>query len=71
MNHIVGEIPVQLGKLFSLNKLILNFNQLSGGMPLELGSLAEIPRFVRKQTQELDSKKHRQLVEAMLLEFEQ
>ena len=41
-NHIVGKIPVQLEKLFSLNKLILSLNQLSGSVPLEFGSLTEL-----------------------------
>ena len=41
-NHLVGEIPPELGRLSNLRVLILWRNQLSGYIPLELGNLSSL-----------------------------
>ena len=41
-NQLTGEIPVELGQLSQLQRLILGPNQLTGEIPAELGNLANL-----------------------------
>ena len=41
-NHLIGEIPSELGGLTNLKELNLSFNRLTGEIPSELGSLANL-----------------------------
>ncbi|CAL5403105.1 unnamed protein product [Camellia sinensis] len=55
-NRITGSIPSQIGNITTLNSLILEFNELSGDLPQELGYLTsnnfsgDLPRTLAKLT---------------------
>ncbi|XP_028785005.1 probable leucine-rich repeat receptor-like serine/threonine-protein kinase At3g14840 [Neltuma alba] len=45
-NRLTGEIPVELTKITTLQRLVLEFNQFSGNLPPELGNLLQIEGLV-------------------------
>ncbi|XP_028755451.1 probable leucine-rich repeat receptor-like serine/threonine-protein kinase At3g14840 isoform X2 [Neltuma alba] len=45
-NRLTGKIPVELAKITTLQRLVLEFNQFSGNLPPELGNLLQIEGLV-------------------------